>query len=112
MQRETTATALTITLDPEPLRVSRAAGQVLRHAREVGVVLRAEVVDAQHALVVADVGDGDADGGGRGRRQRRLVAVPRQAHGQVAVRDGAQHGHALTQTEVLANAKLVDGRRD
>lgn len=87
------------------------ARKVLGHAREIGVVLRPEVVDAQDRLVVPDLRD--ADPGGDGLRQEQLVvSVPLQGQREVAVRHGAQHGHSLAEPQMLTHCELIDGGRD
>ncbi len=107
-----------LTLDSDRLRVRGDAGQVLRAAGEVGVVLRPEVVDPQDGLEVADLGDGDA---ARPRRRPRPpgslpqglpLSKPGERQREVPVRDGAQHGHPLAQAERVPHRKLVQRRRN
>ena len=93
------------------------AGGVLGDAGEVGVVPRPQVVDPQDGLVAADLADDDAvvavaAARCRCRQHLGLVAEPGEGDGEVAVGDGAEHGDALAQPQVLPHAELVDGRRD
>ena len=92
------------------------AGGVLCDAGEVGVVPRPQVVDPQDGLVAADLADDDAVVAAAARCRCRqhlgLVAEPGEGDGEVAVGDGAEHGDALAQPQVLPHAELVDGRRD
>ena len=88
------------------------ARKILRLAREVGVMLWSQVVDAQDGLVLADLRDGNAaDRLARGPRDQLLVLpVPPQRHGQVPVRHRAQHRHSLAQFQVFSHRKFVDCR--
>ena len=89
------------------------AGGVLGDAGEVGVVPRPQVVDPQDGLVAADLADDDAVAARcRCRQHLGVVAEPGEGDGEVAVGDGAEHGDALAQPQVLAHAELVDGRGD
>ena len=106
--------AIGCTLDSERLRVRGRADRVLGDAGEVGVVPRPQVVDPQDGLVAADLADDDAVVAARCRCRQHLgvVAEPGEGDGEVAVGDGAEHGDALAQPQVLPHAELVDGRRD
>ena len=92
----------------------RPSGKVFGHARVVGVVLRPQVVDPQHGLVVADLRDGDVTVCCRpaaARDEKPVIPEPVEVDREVPVGDRAQHRHPLTEPQVLADAELVDGRR-
>ena len=99
-----------ITLDSEHLGVSGLARKIAGHAGEVGVVLRPEVIDPQNGLVVANVRD--ADPAGQARLEHDVIPEPGEHHGEIAVRNRAEHGDPLAKTKVLAHAELVYCGRD
>ena len=98
------------TLDHEWLGVAGHARRVLSHTREVGVVLRSQVIDPQDTLVVSNVGD--ADPASQSGLEHQVVPEPGEGHGQVPVGDRAQHGDPLAEPQVLTDTKLVDVWRD
>ena len=92
--------------------MSGNAGAVFSDATEIGIVLRPQVVDSQHRLVISNFCYRDTKiVGSRGAQNRWSVSEPPYHHWLVPFGGWTQHGNPLTQFQMVVHGKGIQFRR-